>query len=84
VVSNQFTNLSRLPFLDLNLGTANRGGPIVIDHAHNIFRSNNTNAGCDRRPYLNRLRINRWNQTLTGGSHNTTEYLVFNKPPFER
>jgi hypothetical protein len=44
VVSNQFTNtnLSRLPFLYLNLGTANLGGSIVIDHAHSIFLSNNT------------------------------------------
>ncbi|WP_353070989.1 right-handed parallel beta-helix repeat-containing protein [Tunturiibacter gelidoferens] len=42
VVNNQFTNtnLSRLPFV--NLGIANLGGSIVIDHAHNIFLSNNT------------------------------------------
>jgi hypothetical protein len=41
VVSNQFTNtnLSCLPFLDLNLGNANLGGSIVVDHAHSIFLS---------------------------------------------
>src|SRR5580698_7579880 len=45
VVNNQFTNtnLSRLPFV--NLGTANLGGSIVIDHAHNIFLANNTMQG---------------------------------------
>ena len=45
VVNNQFTNtnLSRLPFV--NLGTANLGGSLVIDHAHNIFLSNNTMQG---------------------------------------
>jgi hypothetical protein len=44
VVSNQFTNtnLSCLPFLDLNLGNANLGGSIVVDHAHSIFLSSNT------------------------------------------
>jgi hypothetical protein len=42
VVNNQFTNtnLSRLPFV--NLGTANLGGSLVIDHALNVFLSNNT------------------------------------------
>jgi hypothetical protein len=50
VVNNQFTNtnLSRLPFV--NLGTANLGGSIVIDHAHNIFLSNNTLKGTTTGP----------------------------------
>ena len=45
VINNQFTNtnLSRISFG--NLGTANLGGSIVIDHAHNIFLSNNTRQG---------------------------------------
>ena len=50
VVNNQFTNtnLSHLPFL--NLGTANLGGSIVIDHAHNIFLSTNTMKGATTGP----------------------------------
>jgi hypothetical protein len=50
VVNNQLTdtNLSRLPFV--NLGTANLGGSIVIDHAHNIFLSNNTIQGATTGP----------------------------------
>lgn len=50
VVNNQFTNtnLSRLPFV--NLGTANLGGSIVIDHAHNIFLSKNTMQGATTGP----------------------------------
>jgi hypothetical protein len=50
VVNNQFinTNLSRLPFV--NLGTANLGGSIVIDHAHNIFLANNTMQGATTGP----------------------------------
>src|ERR1700733_2984970 len=50
VVNNQFTNtnLSRLPFV--NLGSANLGGSLVIDHAHNIFLSNNTMQGATSGP----------------------------------
>jgi hypothetical protein len=50
VVNNQFTNtnLSRLQFV--NLGTANLGGSIVIDHAYNIFLSNNTMQGATTGP----------------------------------
>ena len=50
VVNNKFvdTNLSRLPFV--NLGTANLGGSVVIDHAHNIFLSNNTTQGATTGP----------------------------------
>jgi len=49
-VNNQFTNtnLSRLSFV--NLGTANLGGSLVIDHAHNIFLSNNTMHGATTGP----------------------------------
>jgi hypothetical protein len=74
LASNTFTNLSRLPFLDLNLG-----GSIVIDHA-----SSQQHKCRLRPPALSQsTQINRWNQTLTVGSHNTTENVVFNKPPFE-
>ncbi|MGA3093510.1 MAG: right-handed parallel beta-helix repeat-containing protein [Terriglobales bacterium] len=50
VVNDHFvnTNLSRLPFV--NLGTANLGGSIVIDHAHNIFLSNDTMQGATTGP----------------------------------
>ena len=50
VVNNQFTNtnLSRLPFV--NLGTANLGGSLVINHAHNIFLANNNMQGATTGP----------------------------------
>ncbi len=50
MVGNHFadTNLSRLPFM--KLGTANLGGSLVIDHAHNIFVSNNTMQGSTTGP----------------------------------
>ncbi len=50
MVNNQFTNtnLSRLPFV--NLGTANLGGSLVIDHAHNIFLANKTMQGATTGP----------------------------------
>jgi hypothetical protein len=34
----------------VNLGTANLGGSIVIDHAHNIFLSNDTMRGATTGP----------------------------------